>query len=75
MKCSNCGNELTPEMLSSRMCFTCGQSTSDSEKAFYEEQNKLREEQKKKATGKNKRYKNSVLSTYLLQDMISKAIL
>lgn len=49
MKCSNCGNELTPEMFSSRMCFTCGQSTSDSEKAFNEEQNKLREEQKKES--------------------------
>ena len=47
MKCSNCGNELTPEMFSSGMCFSCGQSTSDSEKAFKEEQDKLKEEQKK----------------------------
>lgn len=47
MKCSNCGNELTSDMYSSGMCFSCGQSTSDSEKAFKEEQDKLKEEQKK----------------------------
>lgn len=47
MKCSNCGNELTPEMFSSGMCFSCGCSTSDSEKAYNEQQNKIKEEHKK----------------------------
>lgn len=47
MKCSKCGNELTPEMFSSGMCFSCGCSTSDSEKAYSEQQDKIREEQKK----------------------------
>ena len=47
MNCSNCGNELTPEMFSSGMCFSCGCSTSDSEKAYNEQQDKIKEEHKK----------------------------
>lgn len=47
MKCSNCGNELTPDMFSNGMCFSCGCSTSDSEKAFNEQQDKIKEERKK----------------------------
>lgn len=47
MKCSNCGNELTPEMFSSGMCFSCGCSTSDSEKAFSEQQDKMNQDRQK----------------------------
>lgn len=48
MNCSNCGTELTPDMFSSGMCFSCGQLTSDTEQAFKAEQDKLKEEHKKK---------------------------
>lgn len=44
MKCSNCGNELTADMFSSGMCFSCGYSTSDSEKVYEEERMKQQEE-------------------------------
>lgn len=47
MKCSNCGNELTADMFSSGMCFSCGYSTSDSEKEFNKEQDKINEERKR----------------------------
>lgn len=43
MKCSNCGKELTSDMFSSGMCFSCGFPTSDSEKAFNEQQDKIKE--------------------------------
>lgn len=43
MKCSNCGKELTSDMFSSGMCFSCGFPTSDSEKAFTEQQDKIKE--------------------------------
>lgn len=79
MKCSNCGNELTPEMFSSGMCFSCGQSTSDSEKAFKEEQDKLKEEQKKELERQKKKICKNSMPKQLkiicsLQDMILKAI-
>lgn len=48
MKCSNCGNELTSDMYSSGMCFSCGQSISDSEKAIMEEMDKQKSEQQEK---------------------------
>jgi len=48
MKCSNCGNELTSDMFSNGMCFFCGCSTSDSEKAFNEQQDKIKEEHTQK---------------------------
>ena len=48
MKCSNCGNELTSDMYSSGMCFSCGQSISDSEKAIMEELDKQKSEQQEK---------------------------
>ncbi len=48
MKCSNCGNELTSDMYSSGMCFSCGQSISDSEKAIMEELDKQKNEQQEK---------------------------
>lgn len=47
MKCSNCNTELTPDMFSSGMCFSCGQSISDTEKAFKAEQEKLKENHKR----------------------------
>lgn len=43
MKCSNCGKELTSDMFSSGMCFSCGFPTSDSEKVFNEQQDKIKE--------------------------------
>lgn len=43
MKCSNCGNELPQDMFNAVMCFSCGFPTSDSEKAFKEQLDVIKE--------------------------------
>ena len=50
MKCSNCGNELTPDMFNNGIWFSCGCPTSDSEKAFSEQQDKMKEEHRKETS-------------------------
>lgn len=42
-------------MFSSGMCFSCGYSTADSEKAYNEQQNKIKEEHKKEIEFEKKR--------------------
>lgn len=44
MKCIKCGSELTSEMFACGMCFSCGCSISESEKAFKIEQTQLKAE-------------------------------
>ncbi|WP_300782038.1 YbjQ family protein [uncultured Acetatifactor sp.] len=78
MKCIKCGAELTGEMFTCGMCFSCGCSISESEEAFEAEQSKIRAEadlairqQKEELARKSQeeqriyaeRYKNHMLTT------------
>lgn len=47
MNCSKCGNELTEDMFHNGICFSCGHPTSESERAFNKQQDKIKEEHRK----------------------------
>ena len=67
MKCTKCGADLTSEMFTCSMCFSCGCPISESEEALELEQAKIREENLQKILEQQRQYreklKNHLLTT------------